>query len=131
MNYEVAKECTILSSKEQISFPEVVHRLSQAGIESYYADLLSSTKTYYAGNIAFTDDIKLNFKAEVSDTFRTEDVINAIRQIQLEEIQYQTFLKKIMDSGVIGYFVFIKGHKAIYFGRKGEYHIEEFPNKNK
>jgi hypothetical protein len=32
-----------------------------------------------------------------------------------------------MNSGVISYMVFITGRKAVYFGRCGEQHVEEFP----
>jgi hypothetical protein len=28
---------------------------------------------------------------------------------------------------VIAYWAFLTGKKVIYFGRKGEFHIEEFP----
>jgi hypothetical protein len=31
-------------------------------------------------------------------------------------------------AGVIVYWAFLTGRKVIYIGRKGELHIEEFPN---
>ncbi len=127
MNYEVAKECTLLSDEEKISFPEVIQRLSQAGVELYYADLLSSNKTYYVGNTAYTIDCTLTSKKEVSRTFNAKGVISTIREIQSDRIKYQEFIKKIMECGVISYMVFIRGHKALYFGRNGEQYIEEFP----
>jgi uncharacterized protein YbcV (DUF1398 family) len=127
MNYEVAKECTLLSDEEKITFPQVVRRLMEAGIESYYTDLLSSNKTYYAENTAYTVDCTLNQKSKVADSFNQEGVAKTIKQIQSGEIQYQEFMRKIMEFGTISYMVFIKGRKAIYFGRRGEMHIEEFP----
>jgi hypothetical protein len=32
-----------------------------------------------------------------------------------------------MAAGTTGYWVFLAGRKVIYFGRKGDFHIEEFP----
>jgi uncharacterized protein YbcV (DUF1398 family) len=126
MNIEIAKECTILSDEGKISFPTVVQRLSEGGIELYYADLLSSNKTFYAGNSTYKIDCSSPVKEEVGEDFNKEGVIKAIRDIQKNQIKYQTFIERIMDSGVVCYMVFIKGRKAIYFGRKGEQHIEDF-----
>jgi uncharacterized protein YbcV (DUF1398 family) len=126
MNHEVAKECTHLSDEEKITFPEIIHRLSEAGIELYYTDLLAPSKTYYANDTSYTLDCSFQSK-KVADIFNFEGVIDAIRQIQSGQIQYQELIRKLMDSGVICYIVFIKGRKVIYFGRRGEYHVEEFP----
>lgn len=127
MNYEVAQECTYLSDKEQITFPEAVRRLYEAGIESYYADLLMENKTFYEGNEAFVVESKDKSSKTIAKIFNGEKVQQAIRQIQTGKIKYQKFLHEIMDAGVISYSVFIHGKKAIYFGRNGEMHIEEFP----
>ncbi len=126
MNREVVNECNVLSEGEQISFPEVLGRLVGAGVESYYADLLSSTKTYYSKNSAYTLGCS-NPGHAVADVFNANGVVLAIRQSQRGEIKYHAFLRKVMDAGVLSYSVFIQGAKVIYFGRKGEQHVEEFP----
>lgn len=126
MNFEVAKECTILSDEETITFPEVIQKLAEAGIESYIADLLTPNKTYFAENIAYTVPCLTKAPREVSAIFDTAGVITAIRAIQSGKIKYQEFVEKIMEAGVIYYFVTINGQKAIYFGRGGEMHIEDF-----
>ncbi len=127
MNYQVVKECTVLSDEGKITFPESVRRLVEGGIELYYADLLASIKTYYSKNEAYTVNFSFASKREVSSIFSAEGVKGAIRQIQSGQINYQEFLRKIMDSGIISYMVFLTGKKAVYFGRYGEQHIEEFP----
>jgi hypothetical protein len=33
-----------------------------------------------------------------------------------------------MAAGCVGYFVQIAGRRAIYFGRNGEFHVEQFAN---
>jgi hypothetical protein len=32
-----------------------------------------------------------------------------------------------MAAGITAFWVFLTGRKVIYFGRKGEIHVEEFP----
>ena len=108
MNDAVARECTMLSDEEKITFPEVVRRLAEADIELYYADLLASNKTYYANNNALTIACSSKSKRKVADIFNPEGIIRAIQKIQSGQIKYQEFLKNIMDSGVISYMVLLK-----------------------
>jgi uncharacterized protein YbcV (DUF1398 family) len=42
-------------------------------------------------------------------------------------VRYPEFVKLSTAAGVAGYWAFLAGKKVIYFGRKGEMHIEEFP----
>lgn len=127
MDFAVCKECTLLADQEKIPFPEIVQRLLAAGIELYYADLLAVNKTYYSKSSAFTLACLETAKHEIADEFLIGEVKDAIKQSQAGKIKYQEFLKKVKAAGVISYMVFLKGRKAIYFGRKGEQHIEEFP----
>jgi uncharacterized protein YbcV (DUF1398 family) len=131
MNYEVIKECMALSAEGKGSFPETVQSLLKAGVELYYADLLASSTTYYAGNTAYALNHELASKRGVADAFNADGLIAAIKQVQAGHITYQEFLKQIMDAGVVSYMVFLKGRKLVYFGRKGEQHAEEFPSKDK
>ena len=128
MNYEVAKECTMLSDEEKIIFPDVVSRLNKADIDLYYADLLVPNKTYYAKNEAYAVPCSSKVEKKVSDVFNKDKVVQAIQLIQAGQIKYQEFIQQIMEAGVISYLVFIKGRKAIYFGKRVEQHIEEFPS---
>ena len=36
-------------------------------------------------------------------------------------------MKRSTAAGVIAYWAFLSGKKVVYFGRKGEFHVEEFP----
>ena len=126
MKFKIAEECSQLSDNEQITFPEVVKRLMDAGIDSYYVDLVAHTKIFYADNQSYSVKGQ-HHPAPIADNFSAQDVVAAIRQIQQGAIKYQTFLKKIMEAGTLSYHVFIKGRKAMYLGKKGEMHIEEFP----
>jgi uncharacterized protein YbcV (DUF1398 family) len=53
--------------------------------------------------------------------------VAAIRGAQADTVRYPEFVKRSTAAGVIGYWAFLTGKRVIYFGRKGEQHIEEFP----
>lgn len=129
MDIKVIKECTTASLAEQITFPEVVMKLATAGVERYIVDLVGKKKFSYGkqgeihtANLAF-DSIAIPAQLDGAVVKRT------ITEIQQGRIKYQTFLKQIMAAGCSHYEVFITGRKAIYFGRDGGQHIEDFPNK--
>jgi uncharacterized protein YbcV (DUF1398 family) len=63
----------------------------------------------------------------IGDTFEQADAVGAVRAIQRREIGYTDFLGRIMKAGCASYCVFIKGRKAIYLGRGGQFYIEKFP----
>lgn len=127
MQADVIKECTSLSLAEQITFPEVVMKLAEAGVERYIADLVGKKKFSYGkqgethiGDLAF-ENIAIPEKLDAAAVKQT------ITDIQQGRIKYQTFLRRIMEAGCAHYEVFITGRRAIYFGRDGVQHIEEFP----
>jgi len=131
MNIEVLKLSTAGSLSGKVSFPEVVRALIAEGVESYDADLVRLQKTFYtpAGE---THVEKLDFPPRpIGEEFNAAEVLSAIRASQTQAQPYPEFLRRVMDAGTTRYIVFLKGQKAIYFGRKGEFHVEEFPRAQK
>lgn len=127
MDYEAIETCSLQAEQEKIAFPEVVMRLDQAGVDLYYADLLVPCRTYYAGDEAYMVPSSIGSKKELGAIFKAQDIEKAIRLIQQGKIAYQEFLRLVMAAGVVAYFVFIKGRKAVYVGKLGEQYIEPFP----
>ncbi len=129
MDIKVIKECTAASLADQITFPEVVMKLAAAGIERYIVDLVGKKKFSY-GKQGETHTAELAFDSVTIpaqlDGARLKQTISDIQQ---GRIKYQAFLKQIMVAGCSHYEVFITGRKAIYFGRDGIQHTENFPNK--
>jgi len=111
----------------KLIFPEVVRRLLQVGVESYFVDLAIGNETFYMS------DGKTHVKSmtlpllPVAEEFSASEVIAAIRGAQADTIRYPEFVKRSAAAGVIAYWAFLIGKKVIYFGRKGESHVEEFP----
>jgi Phage envelope protein len=124
----VINQCAQASYAGTLSFGEVVGRLAQAGVESYFADYRAQLTTYYspAGD---TYSIKLNIQPQsVVKEFSKDDIQAAIRGAQSGEVKYPEFLQRSSAAGCCGYWAWIAGRHVTYFGRKGEQHIERFPN---
>jgi uncharacterized protein YbcV (DUF1398 family) len=129
MNSQVADDCTRDSLEKSIPFPEVVQRLMDAGVESYFADLVAMRKTYYGTDGAVhVVEMPLADPVAVPVEFDAAGVRAALLAIQQRQISYPQFLTRIMGSGTWGYHVFLRGRRAVYLGRFGEFHVEHFPS---
>lgn len=123
----VVEECAQGSHAGTLSFPEVIGRLSSVGVESYFADFRCGTTTYY---FASGDSLDVSLHTPdrgVPDAFDANAIIDAIRGSQRGEVKYPEFVRRAMASGCIGYFVWIAGRHVRYLGRRGEDHVERFP----
>jgi uncharacterized protein YbcV (DUF1398 family) len=127
MNTEIMHKTLQGSESGKLTFPEVVRALVAIGVESYRADLvrgediffLSSGETHVE-NMALPD-------AKIAEELSKEGLVAAIRAVQEDAIRYPEFLKRAMEAGTAAYWAFLTGRRVIYFGRKGEFHVEEFP----
>lgn len=127
MNTTVMKQTTAGSLSGTMSFPEVVETLIGEGVESYHADLVRLEKTFYLPNgETLVEPLKFE-PAPIGTEFDQEAVVSSIRAIQLRDITYTEFLLRIMKAGTTAYFVFLNGKNAMYYGRKGEFYVENFP----
>ncbi len=123
----VAHECVRGSLLGELTFPEIVGRLSGIGVERYHADYSRQEITYYwANGESLVVATPLGPHATGTD-FSSTEVAAAVRQSQRNEHTYQDFIRKTMQAGCVGYFVQISGRRVIYFGRNGDSHTELFP----
>ncbi len=128
MDAKVLKECETLAFQNKLSFPEVVKRLIETGVERYCADLVRLEKFYYsADGQTLTETMPLEDAPKIGGPFEAAQVQEAIRAIQQGKIDYPEFLKRIMKAGVVYYDVFVGGRRVIYTGRAGDFHVEHFP----
>lgn len=128
MNTQLFDELLNLSLKGKITFPEVVMKLAENGVERYLMDLVAMQKITYDSKGHFHQS---SFFSEdgphIPTTFDGSKVREAIKNIQMKNIDFKTFLHHIMEAGCCHYEVFILGKQVIYFGRDGSHHIEMFP----
>ena len=117
------KECL----NKKVSFPERIHNLSKIGIERYYVDLMNRNIIYYSQDgESYSEHILIESIPALAIAFDKAKVIDAIRSNQKGEIDYQTFLRKIITAGTVSYTVYLDGKQVIYVGRKGDSHTENF-----
>lgn len=110
-----------------VSFGEVVGGLIQAGVESYYADYRRAATTYYLPD-GSNHTIPLNIPPRaIPWDFDQPALLDAIRGAQRGAVKYPEFLDLSIGAGCVGYIVWIAGKHVSYFGRRGEVHLERFP----
>jgi uncharacterized protein YbcV (DUF1398 family) len=127
MNTNVLQDVMTETQAGQLIFPEVVRRLTQAGVESYFVDFATGSETFYMANGQWHAEKMTLPLSPVASEFSSAGLIEAIRGAQSDTIRYPEFTRRSLDAGVIAYWAFLAGRKVIYFGRKGETHTEEFP----
>ncbi len=126
-NTEAIREVLVETHAGKLIFPQVVERMLAAGVSSYFVDLLRSGDIVYLDNdTTITEPVHLPL-APVATEFSKSAVVAAIRSAQKDEIRYPEFMRQAAAAGVVAYWAFLTGKKVIYFGRKGEFHVEYFP----
>lgn len=125
---ETMRECTEASDQERITFPEVVMKLMQAGVERYHVDLLRAEKIYYLPSGESHRETAADVNAVPPTAFTPEGVAAAVRAIQQQKIKYREFCERIAQAGCVGYMVSLAGKRAVYYGRTGESYVEPFPS---
>jgi len=127
MNTQLMHDTLHQSEAGNFTFPQVVVALAGTGVESYRADLITAQDTFYLPDgRTHVEPMTLPVVPVAEDFFEAE-VQAAIRAAQADTIRYPEFLKRAMAAGTAAYHVFITGGKVIYFGRKGDFHVELFP----
>jgi uncharacterized protein YbcV (DUF1398 family) len=116
------------SGQGRIHFGQAVGQLMAAQVESYHVD-------YRAGRITVhlrggeTMDVLLGAPSEsIADTFDAGAIRNAIAGAQQGRVMYPEFKQLSQRGGCVGYSVWIAGRHVAYYGRRGETHIERFPD---
>jgi len=127
MRKQVIHELAIATQQGKLTFPEVVKGLLEVGVESYLVDFASRQKTHYLANGSTHAIPMILDPGPIAAEFNGPELVTAIRGAQADTVRYPEFVRRSTAAGVIGYWAFLTGKRVIYFARKGEQHIEEFP----
>jgi uncharacterized protein YbcV (DUF1398 family) len=130
VSYSVIHRVLTETQAGKLIFPEVVRRLSEVGVESYFCDLATGVETLYLSDGNSYQEKMILPLSPVVQEFSSPDLVAAIRGAQSDTIRYPEFIKYAATAGVIAYWAFLAGGKVIYFGRKGQFHVEDFPRLN-
>src|ERR1700734_3943425 len=128
MNTQIIHEVTVATQEGKLTFPQVVGKLLAESVESYCVDFVAGRKTYYAMNGETLTESMILKLDPVAEEFSGTDLVSAIRGAQPDTVRYPEFVKRSTAAGVAGYRAFLTGRQVVYFGRKGEMHIEKFPS---
>jgi len=108
-------------------FPEVVKRLAEAGVESYYADMRRAERIFFMPDGRSRSLASRLGHGPVAQAFSPEGVKAAIIDIQNRRIDYPAFCERIIAAGCCAYVVSLLGRRAVYMGRSGDSYVEHFP----
>lgn len=116
------------SNRGEMHFGDVIDRLMGVRVESYHVDYRTGRSTYY-----LADDTTLDFAFErphepIGQAFDGDGVRSAILGAQQGRVMYPEFKRLSQRAGCVGYTVWIAGRHVTYVGRRGETHVERFPN---
>lgn len=116
------------SNSGTIHFGQVICQLVGAGVESYHVDYRSGRTTYYLPDGATADFSFERPHQDIADAFDAAAVRAAILGAQRGRVMYPEFKRLSQQAGCVGYTVWIAGRHVVYHGRRGETHVEQFPN---
>lgn len=128
MNRKVLEDCDRLAFENKLNFPESIQRMAATGVERYRADLARLKKMHYSAD-GETQEVHMPLEnpPAIAEEFNENGVKDALKAIQNGRIDYGEFLREIMTAGVSDYGVWLRGRKAIYFSRVGDFYVENFP----
>lgn len=126
----LARHCLDAAETGEMTFPQIVGALIEAGFESYSIDFRRPLATYSLpdGDCAeFTDAGERLAIAEAFDPAALQTAIREAQQLA-PGYSYAGFRRKAAAAGCLGYLVSFPGRRVVYFGRTGEIHTEHFPD---
>ena len=127
MNTQAMHEVTVATEEGKMTFPQVVGRLLEVGVESYLVDFAARRKTFYLADWATHTEPMTLEPGPVAGEWNGAALVAAIRGAQADTVRYPEFVQRSRAAGVVGYWAFLTGKRVTYLGRKGEQHIEVFP----
>ncbi|MBB6577035.1 uncharacterized protein YbcV (DUF1398 family) [Comamonas odontotermitis] len=116
------------SNAGEIHFGQVITQLMGVGVESYHVDYRTARATYFLAN---GENFAFEFalpEAPIADAFDQDGVRAAILGAQQGRVMYPEFKLLTQRAGCVGYTVWIAGRHVSYAGRRGELHVERFPD---
>lgn len=116
------------SNKGTIHFGQVIGQLVAAGVESYHVDYRSGRSTYYLPDGSTADFDLGRPQHGIGDAFDADAVRAAILGAQQGRVMYPEFKTLSQRAGCVAYTVWIAGRHVAYTGRRGETHVERFPD---
>ncbi|GAB3505273.1 hypothetical protein MNQ95_14040 [Pseudoxanthomonas daejeonensis] len=126
--HELIREAAAGSAEGRLHFGQVIGLMVVAGVDSYAVDYRSARATYYPRDGAPLDLPLETPDMPIPEGFNTVALKTAIAGSQRGVVTYPQFKRLSMAAGCVGYTVWIAGRHVTYYGRRGETHVEQFPD---
>lgn len=126
--HDLIHEAAAGSAEGRLHFGQVVGLLVVAGVDSYVVDYRSRRTVYYPREAAPLDLPLETPDIRIPDVFDTALLRSAISGAQRGTVMHPQFKRLTMAAGCVGYTVWITGRHVTYYGRRGETHVERFPD---
>jgi len=126
---DVARATLEGSESGEMTFPQSLRMLTEAGFDGYGVDFRRSTRTYYGPDGEAMELEMEQTPAPVAARFDADAIRAALREAQTlaPGYTYKGFCAKVAQAGCAGYVVSLLGKRVLYYGRTGETHTESFP----
>jgi uncharacterized protein YbcV (DUF1398 family) len=130
MKKDAVEAAIVKARQSEITYPQFVGLLSEAGVRTYHVDVPSHTVVYRNGEEAHTEHGQpvVPEDARTPALFDESGVKAAIAGNQQGKGDYLTFLRQIWASGVVGYDVDLGARTVTYRGAAGEVYVEAIPS---
>jgi uncharacterized protein YbcV (DUF1398 family) len=112
MNAAAMRKALEDSQAGKLTFPEVVAMLTNAGVDSYFADLVRGEETFYTADGETHREQMTLPPAKTAGGFSQPGVVAAIRAAQADQIRYPEFVNRVTAAGTIAYWAFLIGKKG-------------------
>ncbi len=126
---QTIEHCARSSKDGTAHFPDIVRALVDAGVESYFADYRANATTYYLPDGSTHAVALAPPDVPIAERFDTAALQHAIRGAQAGRVMYPDFMRLSRAAGCIGYVTWLAGRHVAYHGRRGETHVEHFPDR--
>jgi uncharacterized protein YbcV (DUF1398 family) len=116
------------SNQGILHFGQVIGQLVDAGVESYHVDYRSGRTSYYLPDGSTADFSFERPQHGIADAFDGDALRTAILAAQQGRVMYPEFKPLSQRAGCVASTVWSAGRHVAYVGRRGERHIERFPD---
>lgn len=131
MNASTIHEAAAATLAGTMSFPQVVEKLLQAGVEYYHVDYAGHCTRFYDGNATcVVTPIPFDELPAIAPELDVPALRDNIRDSQQNNQPYRDFTRRAMQAGVQAYYAFLRGRRVTYISRAGNQHTEWFPGTN-
>jgi uncharacterized protein YbcV (DUF1398 family) len=115
------------SAAENWTYPQLFEALKNLGLDRYEVDVLNYETKFVGGGTAATKAAPIGWEPLRTGPWNKEGLQAALKRIQNQQTDYQTFLREIAAAGVSFYRVDFKPRTVTYHGPKPYKLVEPVP----